>query len=122
MSYNDRLEEASRWVLAHPGDTVPMPKQAVAEALAEASHDPGMWPWTLTDWVRDPEHRASSVSWSDACWDASVTPERWQQENSENAVYGDEPKDRQLTHTECGGIAWNDGPCECPCHKEALDG
>ena len=106
MSYNDRLSEAARWVSAQPSGFVTLPAAAVAAALWEASDNPGHWPWKLTDWVRDPDHRASETRWSQACWDAAVPADKW-----DEYIRYDDPIRPQPTHGNCGRA------CDCPCHE-----
>lgn len=36
MSYNDRIRECAQWVRAHRGDTVEVPKDALAKRLTRA--------------------------------------------------------------------------------------
>lgn len=104
MSYNDRLSEAARWVGAQPSGLVTLPAAAVAAALWEAAEDPRHWPWELTDWVRDPEHRANS-RWSQSCWDAAVPADKW-----DEYIRYDDPIRPQPSHDDCDG-------CGCPCHE-----
>ena len=74
-----------------------------AKVLYEAVRDPSLVPWQLHEWARDPAHRATH--YSQQCWDASL-PVGWDP---------DEPP----PHADCSGLEWGDGPCQCPCHREA---
>lgn len=108
VSFNDRLREASRWVNAHPGDTivVTFPRVELAELLAEAADDPGRWPWQLSGWVRDTAHRATrEMCWT--CLDASEV--EWDED------WHHKP---QPNHDDCEGFT-----CACPhhAHSVALD-
>ena len=68
MSYNDRIREAARWIASQPGDTWPVPRQALADWLEDAASDPGRVPWQLTEWVRETARNERRLSAE--CWDA----------------------------------------------------
>ena len=115
MSYNDRLKEAAIWVNAQPGDTVALPKAAVAAVLWDAKDAPSRWPFELSDWVREPGHRAD-IGWSGTCWDASI-PQDWN-DYIDGIGWADDTPEVQPKHADCRGISERGTKCECPCHAD----
>lgn len=103
MSYNDRLREAAIWIAAHPGETitVEIPKQALADALLEASED-CRWPHALGWWARDLARKTYGMC--DSCCDASVPAWWWAEHQDWQGA-----DERQPTHADCGRL-----DCTCP--------
>ena len=117
MSYNDRIRECAQWVRAHRGDTVEVPKDALADMLWEGA-DGCTVPWQLGDWIRDTARL--TADWSTECMDASVPPEAWWRWGDEAASYGEDWAD-QPSHADCPGVGRyqlpEPRPCTCPCHQ-----
>lgn len=118
MSFNDRLSEAARWVYAHPGDTIALPKEPVALALRDAATNPGAWPDELSDWIKDTATPTAGPSlWSAQCWDAAVPADSWAAETE----HWDDPDTPQPAHSDCPRVAAGGKQCLCPCHQQPDD-